>query len=119
MPPVERDDLAATLSRLTRGLAARERPLLASHGLSMWSYIALSRLAGQPPGTQLALARSMKYDKSRLIALLDALEGDGLVTREPDPSDRRARIVRLTSTGSARLAAARADIRKMEDGLLA
>lgn len=54
-----------------------------------------------------------------IITLLDELERDGFVTRELDPADRRARIVRLTSTGRARHAAARADIRTMEAQLLA
>jgi DNA-binding MarR family transcriptional regulator len=61
----------------------------------------------------------MGYDKTRLIALLDGLESDGLVTRAPDPADRRARVVRLTPKGRRRLAAAVADIRAMEETMLA
>jgi DNA-binding MarR family transcriptional regulator len=115
---MERQDLGALFASVTRRLVAAERPLLAARGLSMWGYIALSRLADRPAGTQLALAQAMDYDKTRLIALLDDLERDGLLTREPDPADRRARTVRLTPAGTARLAAARADIRAMEAELL-
>lgn len=32
--------------------------------------------------------------------VVDALEDDGLVTREPDPSDRRATLVRLSDRGA-------------------
>jgi DNA-binding MarR family transcriptional regulator len=106
------------LARVTRRLIDAERPLLSAHGLSMWAYIALSRLAQRPAGTQLALARAIGYDKTRLIALLDALERDGLIIREPDRADRRAHTVRLTAEGEARHAAARADIRAMEAELL-
>jgi DNA-binding MarR family transcriptional regulator len=60
----------------------------------------------------------MRYDKTRLITLLDELEHDGLITRTVDPTDRRARIVTLTEAGETRHAAARADIRAMEDELL-
>jgi len=115
---MERQDLGALFARITRRLIDAERPLLATHGLSMWGYIALSYLARQPAETQLALAHAIGYDKTRLIALLDELERDGLAAREADPADRRARTVRLTEAGQARLTAARADIRAMEAELL-
>jgi DNA-binding MarR family transcriptional regulator len=115
---MEDEDLGALFARITRRLIDAERPLLEAHGLSMWAYIALSHLARQPAGTQLALARAIRYDKTRLIGLLDELERDGLVTRTADPTDRRARIVTLTKAGKARHAAARADIRGMEDEFL-
>jgi DNA-binding MarR family transcriptional regulator len=112
------EDLGALFARMTRRLIDAERPLLARHDLSMWAYVALSHLADRPAGTQLALATAMNYDKTRLIALLDDLERRRLVTRTPDPADRRARIVELTARGRKRHAAARADIRSMEDELL-
>ena len=115
---VEYEDLGALFARITQRLIDAERPLLETHGLSMWAYIALSHLTREPAGTQLALAQSMRYDKTRLIGLLDELEDDGLITRTVDPTDRRARIVTLTEAGEARHAAARADIRAMEDELL-
>jgi DNA-binding MarR family transcriptional regulator len=113
------EDLGALFARMTRRLIDAERPLLAEHGLSMWAYIALSHLARRPAGTQLELATAINYDKTRLIALLDDLERRGLVTRTPDPADRRARIVELTAAGRDRHSAARADIRSMEDEVLA
>jgi DNA-binding MarR family transcriptional regulator len=112
------EDLGALFARITQRLIDAERPLLAEHGLSMWGYIALSHLADAPAGTQLALATAINYDKTRLIALLDALEADGLLTRTPDPADRRARNVTLTKAGRARLAAARRAIRRMEAAVL-
>jgi DNA-binding MarR family transcriptional regulator len=115
---MEREDLGALLAQLMRRIMEAERPLLEAHGLSMWGYAVLSRLADQPMETQQALAKAIGYDKSRLIALLDDLESDGLLTREPDPSDRRARTVSLTPTGKSRLRAAKTDIRAMEDDLL-
>jgi DNA-binding MarR family transcriptional regulator len=113
-----RDDLGALFARITRRLIAAERPLLAAEGLSMWGYIALSHLARAPAPRQLALAEAIGYDKTRLIGLLDELERAGLVAREPDPADRRGRIVRITPRGRRRHAAAVAAIRRMEDELL-
>jgi len=113
-----REDLGALFARITRRLIELERPLLDAHGLSMWGYVALSRLATGPAETQLALAAAIGHDKTRLIAVLDALERDGLLTREPDPRDRRARLVRITPAGAERHASAMAAIRAMEDELL-
>jgi DNA-binding MarR family transcriptional regulator len=118
MPAPPDDDLAALAARIARRLADAERPILAAHGLSMWAYIALSHLARAPAGTQLALAQAINYDKTRLIALLDGLEADGLVTRAPDPADRRAKVVALTPEGAARQATAQRAIRAMEDAQL-
>jgi DNA-binding MarR family transcriptional regulator len=116
---MEQEDLGAPFARSTRRLIDAEQPLLEAHSLSMWAYITLSHLARQPAGTQLALAQAIRYDKTRLIGLLDELEHDGLITRTANPTDRRARIVTLTEAGATRHAAARADIRAMEDELLA
>ncbi len=115
---MEQEDLGALFARITRRLIDAEQPLLEAHGLSMWAYIALSHLAQQPARTQLALAQAIRYDKTRLIGLLDELERDGLITRTPDPTDRRAHAVALTAAGEGRRAAVQADIRAMEDEFL-
>jgi DNA-binding MarR family transcriptional regulator len=115
----DRPDLGELFSTVTRRLIAAERPLLDARGLTMWQYVVLTCLARSPAPTQLQLATAIGYDKTRLIALLDDLERQGLVRREPDPSDRRARIVRITPKGRRRHGAAAADIRRMEEELLA
>jgi DNA-binding MarR family transcriptional regulator len=115
MTDTEREDLGAMFARITRRLIAAEQPLLDRHGLSMWAYIALSQVVRAPAATQLELSKAIRYDKTRLIALLDDLERDGLLTRRPDPADRRARIVEITPEGRRRHAAVRAAIRAMEE----
>ena len=117
-PGMEREELGSLFGRITRRLMAAEGPLLDDHGLSMWGYSVLSQLARQPGVNQLTLATAIGYDKSRLITLLDELEREGLIDREPDPADRRNRLVQLTAAGEARHAAVQADIRAMEDDLL-
>jgi DNA-binding MarR family transcriptional regulator len=118
MAQTDREDLGALFARVTRRLIAAEKPLLERHALTMWGYIALSRVAAAPASTQLALARDIGYDKTRLIALLDTLERDGLIERSPDPADRRAHVVSITAKGAKRHAAAVVDIRAMEEELL-
>jgi DNA-binding MarR family transcriptional regulator len=116
---VEREDLGALLAQLMRRVMEAERPILDAQGLSMWGYAVLSRLADQPIQTQQALAKAIGYDKSRLIPLLDTLEQDGLLTRQPDPADRRAHTIALTPEGSARLKSTKSAIHTMEEDLLA
>ncbi len=53
--------------------------------------------ANQRPGLrQGALAETMNVEPMTLVASLDRLEAMGLVRREPDPTDRRAKLVNLT-----------------------
>jgi len=113
------DDLAALCARAMRRLSEAELPLLHEHGLSMWQYVALTALARAPAHSQLELAQAIRYDKTRLIGLLDELETAGLVARERDPGDRRARLVSLTAAGAERHAAAQRAIRAMETERLA
>ena len=54
---------------------------------------------------QTALAERMNVDPMTLVGHLDALEGKGLVVREPDPTDRRAKLVRRTAASAGPVAA--------------
>ncbi|MFI9006532.1 MarR family winged helix-turn-helix transcriptional regulator [Actinosynnema sp. NPDC053489] len=119
MAEEERQDLAALLHRLTKALVAAELPLLERHGLGMWSYVVLTELARGAAPTQLALARAVDVDKTKMVSIIDGMETAGLVSRRPDPDDRRARIIEPTAEGRKRLRAARAAIRRMEDDFLA
>jgi DNA-binding MarR family transcriptional regulator len=114
----DRADLAAMLAPLTRALITAERPILDEHGLTMWGYAVLLALRGQPARTQAALAESIGADKTRIIGVLDDLQRRGLIQRQPDPTDRRARVLELTEAGRTVCTAAQADIRRMEEALL-
>ncbi|WP_026197787.1 MarR family winged helix-turn-helix transcriptional regulator [Sciscionella marina] len=115
----ERPDLAAMLGQLVRGLIAAERPVLAAHGVSMWGYVVLNALERCPASTQAALAKEIGADKTRIIGTLDELQEAGLIAREPDPADRRARLLHITGSGRALRAAVRDRIQANENRLLA
>jgi DNA-binding MarR family transcriptional regulator len=55
------------------------------------------------------LAGELMLDKSTLSRQVDAAVRTGLVERVVDPSDARARLVRLTETGRERLSRQRAE----------
>lgn len=68
-----------------------------------------------PALRQTALAVRMNVEPMTLVGFLDRLEAQGLVVREPDPTDRRAKIVRLTDEAAPlleRVVAAAADARE-------
>jgi len=48
---------------------------------------------------QTALADAVGIEGASLVRLLDELQASGLITREPDASDRRANAVNLTAKG--------------------
>jgi len=52
---------------------------------------------------QSALLERVGTTKQAVQQILDGLEEDGVVTREPDPDDKRGRIVRYTEKGKAAL----------------
>lgn len=104
---------------ITRRLIEAEAPLLTAHGLTMWEYVVLSHLVRQPAPSQLTLARDIRYDKTRLIALLDGLEQRGLINRRPGASDRRSHTVSITTAGRELHRATRSRIRAMETEFLA
>jgi DNA-binding MarR family transcriptional regulator len=114
-----RRDLAAMLQPLVRALIAAELPVLDRHGISMWGYVVLNALDGGPARTQAALAQAIGADKTRIITTLDELQHAGLISREPDPADRRARLLSITAAGQRARLAAQADIQANEDRLLA
>lgn len=94
--------------------AVTERTLL-GHGVSQGRFGVLMLLSrgGQPaegsgpalenacgprgPFTPASLADAAGVTRATMTGLIDTLERDGLVKREPDPNDRRMMSVRLTA----------------------
>ncbi|MDH2415886.1 MarR family winged helix-turn-helix transcriptional regulator [Nocardioides sp. CER19] len=115
---MDRPDLGKLTAQLLREIIRRETPILERAGLEMWDYVILSSLLAGDAATQRDLAAASGRDKTRLIGNLDALEGRGLVSRSPDPADRRNKVVSLTAAGRRLVTACRSDIRAMEGDLL-
>ena len=93
----------ADLATLLHAAAAAQEDVegeLGEVGLSLARLAALRVLsdAGESlPLTQ--LAEKLSCVKSNITQLVDRLETDGLVRRQLDPKDRRARLATLTAAG--------------------
>jgi DNA-binding MarR family transcriptional regulator len=77
---------------------------LAEHHLSKGRFVVLmllyDKLKGCPhPRTPAELADLSQVTRATMTGLIDTLERDGLVTREPDRADRRMMTVTLTEKG--------------------
>ena len=107
------------LAPLLRSLVATELPVLAARGVSMWGYVVLSALDESPVRTQAALAEAIGADKTRIIGTLDELQEAGLISRTPDPDDRRARLLAITDKGRKLRRLVMAEIQASEERLLA
>jgi DNA-binding MarR family transcriptional regulator len=86
-------------------LTARIGPL----GCSPLEFSVLVRLHDSGPWTQNHLGRSILMQPANVGALLKRLEERGLVTRTPDPEDRRAIRVAITDAGVELLARVRGE----------
>ena len=69
-------------------------------GLSLAKLLALKALSDAGESLQLGqLAERLSCVKSNITQLIDRLEADGLVARQPDPLDRRTKLAALTAAG--------------------
>lgn len=133
--PWEGAAVAAVPDRLLAGdlvdeiefLAARARALGSAHAnamlapleLKVRSYSVLAVVCGGSEPSQRELADFLRLDPSQIVALVDALEQRGLVSRAADSRDRRSKVIRPTAAGMELFQRAAAAVRTAEDRSLA
>src|SRR5213082_3974214 len=71
-------------------------------GLSDFAIMEMLLHKGPQPVNE--IGRRVELTSGAITTAVDRLESRGLVTREADPSDRRARIVRFTAAGEEQAA---------------
>jgi DNA-binding MarR family transcriptional regulator len=110
--------LPASLLMFIASRAAADRIFRAVHDAGFDDLtMAQSRLAMgvDVEGTRLSvLAERAQIAKQTATALIDKLERAGYVERVPDPSDGRARLVKMTARAEAALPIARAEEDRIE-----
>ena len=93
------------LQRITRLSLLQESsigPVFTGHGLTWGEYLVLAALRRAGPPYRMNptnLYGSVILSSGGMTKRLDRLEDAGLVERLPDPSDRRGRLVGLTTKG--------------------
>jgi DNA-binding MarR family transcriptional regulator len=92
------------LALLGRVAKRRFAEALEPTGLKGPEAFALMRLRDLGPVSQQELADMLDLDPSKLVALLNQLESDGLAERRRDPGDRRRHIVEISPRGHDRIA---------------
>lgn len=119
---VEPLQVLSRVSRLARHLDRARRFAFARHGLQIWGFDVLSALRRQGPPYQLTpgtLLRATLVTSGTMTNRIDRLAAAGLVSRQPDPQDKRGVLVTLTAAGRAAADAALADLLLSERELLA
>jgi len=99
--------------------SSRANLALQPFGLKVRSYSVLSLACSDVTPTQRDLAEFLALDPSQIVPLVDGLETSGLVSRVPDPRDRRSKVVVATDAGRKMYAKARKITQQNEDETLA
>ena len=73
----------------------------AAEGLTLPRLLLVERLGCKGPAMMRTLADELGLSPRNMTALVDSLEVEGLVRRQPHPTDRRATVVELTEDGAA------------------
>ncbi|MEV6286965.1 MarR family transcriptional regulator [Kribbella sp. NPDC051770] len=81
-------------------------------------YQVLATAYAEGPKRQLDLAAQLEIDRTVMTYLLDDLEKAGLVQRQPDPADRRARLIVATPKGVEQLCDLERRLRAAEDEVM-
>jgi DNA-binding MarR family transcriptional regulator len=107
-------DVNFLLARANAVSLAGGNAALAGFGLKVRSYAVLALATDDTRPTQRDLSSYLRLDPSQVVALVDDLQSRGLITRRPDPADRRANIVVATDEGRALFARAQAAVQDAE-----
>lgn len=94
---IERD-VCTLVHQFVQRLDAHARRVGEQLGITAGQVIALRELS--EPMTARELATRMHCEPSNVTFILDRLEQQGLIQRQPHPSDRRAKQIVLTPAGS-------------------
>ena len=93
------DSLGYLVNRAARALAGRLAEELRPHDVGIGQWAVLLHLWANDGMTQAQLARRVAIEQPTMVRTVDRMERDGLVTRTPDPRDRRASRITLTERG--------------------
>jgi len=99
LPSAMSDRLGYLLGQAHLAHRSIVEPALASLGLGVKEFGALSVLAGEGALSQQRLGERMRVDRTTMVAVVDELERKGFVERQRDTNDRRAYALQATGQG--------------------
>jgi DNA-binding MarR family transcriptional regulator len=89
-----------------------------SDGVTLRQTVLLAAIAEEEGASQSDLVRATGVDRSTLAEMMARMEKKGLIARHGAAGDKRAKSVKLTAEGRARLDAALPAIRRVDEALL-
>lgn len=97
----QQEHMVRTLVRTARAVRRHLKRTIADvpGGVTAWWVLRHLDHAGSQP--QVVIANELGVPSSTLTARLEEMEGNGLITREPDAADKRRVVVALTAAGRA------------------
>ncbi|NLS19724.1 MarR family transcriptional regulator [Rhizobium sp. P40RR-XXII] len=98
--------LCLHVQRAARALARRFDEALRPFGLTNGQFSLMMSLNRPAPASMGSVTALLAIDQTTLTAALKPLERRGWINIVPNPQDRRARLLSLTPSGKAALAAA-------------
>jgi MarR family transcriptional regulator for hemolysin len=103
-PSVVHAELGLLLIRLARIWRRRVDDALAEHEISEAMAHPLRMLSRAGKGVrQGVLADELGIEGPSLVRIIDLLAAEGLVERQEDPTDRRAKVLQITPRGEAKV----------------
>jgi len=87
------------IAKSYRVLSLLAEQSIANTGLCLTDFVALEALLHKGPLTISEIQEKVRLASGSMTAAVDRLEKLGLVVRKPSPTDRRARVIHLTTEG--------------------
>jgi len=107
------------LAQLGRAVTRQYRCSMAPIGLKPRETQALLRLQSNGAMSQQALGAALDIEASNLVALLNDLEAESLISRRRDPEDRRRHVVEISKRGTKLVGEVERAAREVEDQFFA
>jgi DNA-binding MarR family transcriptional regulator len=119
MPPPDSYHAVLTLVRVAGLLRKAADRFFKDFGLTQSQFNVLMVLRDSPQGcSQTNISHRLLVQAANTTVVLRRLEARGLLVREPDPNDDRARVVRMTPKGRKLLARVEPLYRRQVEALM-
>lgn len=106
------------LGRASLAAQRRTSQRLTDAGMRRGFYGVLATLEEFGPAAQAEIGRRLGVDPSDMVAILNELTADGLVSRDRDPTDRRRNSITITAAGRAAMIRFDTAIAEAQDAML-